>query len=91
MRRSTVRDVMTTTVAGVREDATFKEIAWAMSQYGVSALPVLDARDHVCGLVSEADLLAKEERQDRAERHGRIHIGRDRAREKAAGVLAREL
>ena len=57
---ATVRDVMTTTVVAVKRDATFKEMAATLRRYRVSALPVVDDAGHVIGVVSEADLLAKE-------------------------------
>jgi CBS-domain-containing membrane protein len=57
---ATVRDVMTTTVVAVRRDATFKEMAATLRRYRVSALPVIDDAGRVIGVVSEADLLAKE-------------------------------
>ena len=37
-----VKDVMTTRVVAVRKDATFKEIAALLTEYRVSAFPVLD-------------------------------------------------
>ncbi|UUN25620.1 CBS domain-containing protein [Streptomyces sp. FIT100] len=56
-----VRDVMTRRVAAVPTDAGFKEIIETMSAWGASALPVVGADRVVVGVVSEADLLAKEE------------------------------
>jgi CBS domain-containing protein len=56
----TVKDVMTAEVVAVRRDTTFKELAATLRQYRVSAFPVVDDRDRVIGLVSEADMLAKE-------------------------------
>ncbi|WP_338676525.1 CBS domain-containing protein [Streptomyces sp. SCSIO 30461] len=61
-----VSDVMTLKVVAVRRDALFKEIVRAMEQWKVSALPVLEAEGRVIGVVSEADLLPKEEFHDRA-------------------------
>jgi CBS domain-containing protein len=55
-----VKDVMTTEVVAVRRDVTFKEIAATLRRYRVSALPVVDDTGKVLGVVSEADLLAKE-------------------------------
>jgi CBS-domain-containing membrane protein len=55
-----VRDVMTSEVVAVRKDATFKEMAARLRQYRVSAFPVIDENRRVIGVVSEADLLAKE-------------------------------
>ncbi|MFI5042497.1 MAG: CBS domain-containing protein [Acidimicrobiales bacterium] len=56
----TVKDVMTTEVVAVRRDTTLKEIAAVLRRYRVSALPVVDDMGKVLGVVSEADLLAKE-------------------------------
>jgi CBS domain-containing protein len=55
-----VRDVMTTRVVTVRENATFKDMAALLTEYRVSAFPVLDEEGKVIGVVSEADLLSKE-------------------------------
>lgn len=55
-----VADVMTKDVVAVRASASFKEIAARLREQRVSALPVLDADNRVIGVVSEADLLAKE-------------------------------
>ena len=55
-----VRDVMTTRVVAVRKNATFKEMAALLTEYRVSAFPVLDDEGKVIGVVSEADLLSKE-------------------------------
>ena len=55
-----VRDVMTDEVVAVRRDASFKEMAARLRQYRVSAFPVIDENRRVIGIVSEADLLARE-------------------------------
>ena len=57
---ATVKDVMTTRVVAVRKNAPFKNIAALLTQYRVSAFPVLDDDGTVIGVVSEADLLCKE-------------------------------
>ncbi len=59
-----VSDVMTQPVVAVGPDASFKEIATTMRKWQVSALPVLEGDGRVIGVVSEADLLAKEEYRD---------------------------
>lgn len=56
-----VNDVMTHTVVAVGPDASFKEIVETMQKWKVSALPVLEGDGRVVGVVSEADLLFKEE------------------------------
>ncbi|WP_367222815.1 CBS domain-containing protein [Streptomyces sp. 16-176A] len=61
---STVSDVMTHTVVAVGRDAPFKDIVGLMGQWKVSALPVLEGEGRVIGVVSEADLLPKEEFRD---------------------------
>jgi CBS-domain-containing membrane protein len=61
MRHLTVRDVMTEDVVVVRPSTPFKEVARVLADRGVSALPVLDENDRLAGVVSEADLLYKEE------------------------------
>ncbi|WP_037868039.1 CBS domain-containing protein [Streptomyces sp. NRRL S-813] len=59
-----VSDVMTHTVVAVGRDAPFKDIVGLMGQWKVSALPVLGGEGRVIGVVSEADLLPKEEFRD---------------------------
>ncbi|CAM5342673.1 CBS domain-containing protein [Streptomyces chartreusis] len=59
-----VRDVMTRGVAVVDRDALFKDIVRTLQERKVSALPVVDGRGRVLGVVSEADLLHKEEFRD---------------------------
>ncbi|MFF0725933.1 CBS domain-containing protein [Streptomyces sp. NPDC004134] len=85
-----VSDVMTRTVVAVGPEASFKEIAEAMRKWQVSALPVLEGDGRVTGVVSEADLLPKEEYRDSA-----LSVAdRDRWPEgivKAGAVVARDL
>jgi CBS domain-containing protein len=57
---TTVEDVMTTRVIWVTKDTAFREMAAALREYRVSAFPVVDDDGKVIGVVSEADLLAKE-------------------------------
>lgn len=59
-----VSDVMTHTVAAVGGRAPFKEIVQLMQDWRVSALPVIEGEGRVIGVVSEADLLPKEELRD---------------------------
>ncbi|MEU6379799.1 CBS domain-containing protein [Streptomyces sp. NPDC046909] len=59
-----VSDVMTHTVVAVGRDAPFKDIVKLIQQWKVSALPVLEGEGRVIGVVSEADLLPKEEFRD---------------------------
>jgi len=85
-----VSDVMTLTVVAVGRDARFKEIVRAMGQWKVSAVPVVEGGGRVVGVVSEADLLPKEEFRDRdLTRAEQIQRLSDLA--KAGAVTAEEL
>jgi CBS domain-containing protein len=57
---STVKDVMSTHVIAVRQGAPYKAMAGMLHEQRVSAFPVVDDDNKVIGVVSEADLLAKE-------------------------------
>ncbi|MGW1316403.1 CBS domain-containing protein [Streptomyces sp. NPDC002426] len=85
-----VSDVMTRTVVAVGLDARFKEIVTAIDQWQVTAVPVLEGEGRVVGVVSEADLLPKEElREEDATMIGQ----RDRLTDyaKAGALTARDL
>jgi CBS-domain-containing membrane protein len=87
-----VRDVMTQDVVTVDEHASLKEVARLLTEHRVSALPVLDGEGRVVGVVSEADLMPKEEFPE-GQPGGRLFQGRRRReiRAKAAGDTAAEL
>jgi CBS domain-containing protein len=57
-----IEDVMTTDVVTVRPDTPLKVVAQQLVERGISGMPVVDDDDQVVGVISEADLLAKEER-----------------------------
>jgi CBS domain-containing protein len=92
MTHVTVSDVMTTDVVSVREDTPFHEIAAALADCEISAVPVVDADRHVLGVVSEADLLLKFE-QGSGTNGSRLFERRAHrdARHKADGRVARDL
>jgi CBS domain-containing protein len=72
-----VRDVMTVSVLTVDRITPYKEIATLMAERQVSAVPVLTMGRHGAGVVSEADLLAlqdKHARQSRLEPGGLLHL-----------------
>jgi CBS domain-containing protein len=92
MNRWTVRDVMSTGVVSVREEATYREIVDLMEVRGVGALPVLDSCDRVVGIVTESDLLSKVRYAGSA--HDAPLLERHDHREertKALAAIAREL
>jgi CBS domain-containing protein len=64
MTSSLVRDVMTTEVVTAEPSTPFKEIAARLAQHRISAVPVVDADRRVLGIVTEADLLLKQEHPD---------------------------
>ncbi|MES4903194.1 MULTISPECIES: CBS domain-containing protein [unclassified Streptomyces] len=85
-----VSDVMTRTVVAVGRDASFKEMVRTMGQWRVSAMPVLEGEGRVVGVVSEADLLPKEEfRASDPDRFEQLRRLPDLA--KAGAVTAEEL
>jgi CBS-domain-containing membrane protein len=83
---------MTQEVVTVNEHASFKDVAMLIAERRVSAVPVIDQEGRVLGIVSEADLLLKEEFPEGSASR-RLFQGRrqriDRA--KAAGDTAAEL
>jgi CBS domain-containing protein len=58
--RAVVRDVMSTPVVSVTRDSSYKELAARLFELGVGGFPVVDDDEKVIGVVSEADMLAKE-------------------------------
>ncbi|MFI7416509.1 CBS domain-containing protein [Nonomuraea sp. NPDC049684] len=94
--KMTVADVMTGKVVSVTPATPFKEIAEALIAGGISAVPVVDDEQRVVGVVSEADLLRKEEFRELFYREGyqpplRARLRRPKGRQKAAGDTAAEL
>jgi CBS domain-containing protein len=89
----TVKDVMTTRVVWIKKDASFRTMAAALREHRVSAFPVLDDDGKVIGVVSEADMLAKEALESEPEAMpGRITgILRRKEHEKARGITAGDL
>jgi len=61
---TTVGDVMTRRVLSVRPDTPLKEVARLPVDHRISGLPVVDEEGKVLGVVSEADLLVKEQDPD---------------------------
>ena len=54
-------DIMTKTVISGRPDTTVEKAAELMSQHRISAIPVLDDKDGLVGIVSEGDLMRRVE------------------------------
>ena len=89
--RKTVKDVMTRTVVVVRDSTPFKEVVRRMQEHRVSAVPVVDEYGRCLGIVSEADLILKED--PRLEGEARLFEGRRHRheREKHAAATAAAL
>src|SRR5689334_5680368 len=87
--KTTVQEIMTARVIWVSKDATFREMAVALREHRVSAFPVVDDDHKVIGVVSEADMLAKEALDDEPGVLAGILHRKDQA--KARGVTAGDL
>jgi CBS domain-containing protein len=89
MREPTVESVMTTQVFTARPNTTFKDLVALMSEHKVSGLPVVATDGSPVGVVSEADMLVKQEHRGGT----RPLFGRGRRARwlKATGRTAREL
>jgi CBS domain-containing protein len=81
---------MTAQVVTVRKTTRYKDVARLMTEHRVNAMPVVSDDGHVIGMVSEADMLRKQERH-----FGRTGTGlsrrtrhqRDQAEARTAGEL----
>ena len=85
MLHRTVQDVMTHEVATVRRDTPFKTIAQLLAKNDVTAVPVVDGQYRPIGIVSDSDLLRKEQVQPEPEDRSPVPWlhPRDRARAEA--------
>ena len=89
---SLVKDLMTAQVVTVGPATPFKEIVALLAEHRVSAVPVVDDDRRVLGIVSEADLLLKEEFPVPDQDIPLFWTKRRRLeRQKAAGATARDL
>jgi acetoin utilization protein AcuB len=53
----TLGEIMTTSVVSVTPEDTIRQAALQMLEERISAVPVLDEGDHVCGIVTTTDIL----------------------------------
>ncbi|MCP4424925.1 MAG: CBS domain-containing protein [Chloroflexi bacterium] len=51
-----VKDIMTHDVATIHEDATIKDAATIMYQQRIGALPVVDDKEKLAGIITESDI-----------------------------------
>lgn len=57
------RDIMTRTVYTIRPAATAQEVAQLLADHRISGVPVVDERDNIIGIVTEADIISKVTRE----------------------------
>ena len=92
-KKALVRDVMSTHPVSVRTTSSFKELAARLRECAVSGFPVLDEEGKLVGVVSEADMLAKEALDGRP--HGTpgliVRLARRGQFRKAEGLTASDL
>lgn len=62
------RDVMTSDVAAVRADTTIRDVAKLLLEKRISGVPVLDAAGAPIGMVTEGDLIGREDADREARR-----------------------
>ena len=67
-----VADVMTVDVLTVGPETSLKDVAGLLASRGISGCPVVDADGLLLGVVSEADILAKERRPPHQTRFGHL-------------------
>ncbi|SDI14459.1 BON domain-containing protein [Actinokineospora alba] len=89
MKHRKIQNVMTTDVATVTADTPFKEIVSLLDSRHISAVPVVDPAGKVLGVVSHADLLARQITQDPDERRSLLTwlMPHDHAEGDTAGEL----
>jgi CBS domain-containing protein len=62
------RDVMTTEVVSVSPETSTNKVAELLDKKGISAVPVVDAGGAPIGMVSEGDLIGRDETEREARR-----------------------
>lgn len=62
------RDIMTTKIVAVRPDTPANAIAFLLLEHGISAVPVVDEQGAPIGMVSEGDLMPRDESEREARR-----------------------
>lgn len=85
-----VGDVMTAPAITIQETTKFNDIVVLLDANGISSVPVINEAQHLIGLVSEADLLLKQNAGPRA--RGVFDAERNEARQpQAEGAVAQDL
>jgi CBS domain-containing protein len=87
----TVADVMTRELVSVTDETPYKTVVAALAENKVSAVPVIDGFGDVAGVVSETDLLRKEQFQRTRRPVWLLRWWRHGLRRKAAALTAGQL
>src|SRR2546429_4247053 len=61
--RMIARDIMTRKVYTIRSDARAQEAAQLLDQHRISGLPVVDEGNDIIGIVTEADIISKVDKE----------------------------
>jgi CBS domain-containing protein len=85
-----VDELMTKEVAVVAPETTLRDVARLLTERRISGAPVCDADGRVVGVISEADILAKEEGRPLDERSPLAWLGLTQDRTKAIATTAGE-
>lgn len=92
------KDVMTKTVVSVRQTTNVREIAQILLKHRISAVPVVNERNGVIGMVSEGDLISRPESGTEHQNSGSwwlnlIEGNEERSRKylKSHGLVARDV
>src|ERR1051326_1975433 len=57
------KDIMTRNVYTIAPEATVQQVAQLLSQKSISGVPVIDKDDRIIGIISEADIIGKVDRE----------------------------
>lgn len=91
---TTVSDVMTRDIVVAHPDTSFKDLVTLTFNGQIGAVPIIDRAGNVLGVVSEANLLSKEEHADDPPSASRSRFAGRRMRstwDKSGGLIAAEL
>lgn len=71
------KDIMTADVITIRPDTTVREVAKLMTEKHISGVPVVDAEGRLLGLLSQSDLLHRQELGTETRRKWWLHVFAD--------------
>ena len=91
MHHHTVREVMTADAATVTPATPLKYVADLLVRQKVSAVPVVSPQRRILGVITETDLLRKEELQRDPEARHSIHLNYRARRDIAMAETAGEI